>query len=82
MKKLLIIIIVPLLYVVLFNIKEAKSSRVNSEREKATEELLVKNAVESRKYIIKLERLYSNHGAILILYQERIILLLMETELL
>jgi hypothetical protein len=24
---------------------------------------LVKNAVESRKYIIKLERLYSNHGA-------------------
>jgi hypothetical protein len=53
MKKLFIFIILPFLILSCSSSKESKSD---------TDEL-VKNAVESRKYIIKLERLYANHGA-------------------
>jgi hypothetical protein len=53
MKKLFIFVFLPFLMMACSSTKESNSS--NAE--------LVKNAVESRKYIIKLDRLYSGHGA-------------------
>jgi len=45
--------------------KEAQSSKVELRKEKKlTNQLLVKNAVESRRYIIKFDRLYYSHGGI------------------
>lgn len=60
MKKLFILIIIPLLMSACSTSKEAVSAR---KEKKITNELVVKNAVESRKYIIKLQRLYSKHGS-------------------
>jgi len=54
MKKLFIFIFLPFLMLSCSSSKESKSEK----------DELVKNAVESRKYIIKLDRLYANHGAI------------------
>jgi hypothetical protein len=64
MRKLWILIIVPLLMLSCSTSKEASSARSELRRDKkVTDELLVKNAVESRKYIIKLQRLYSTYGS-------------------
>jgi uncharacterized protein YegP (UPF0339 family) len=60
MKKLWILIIIPVLMSACSTSKEAVSAR---KEQKFTRELSVKNAVESRKYIIKLQRLYSKHGS-------------------
>lgn len=64
MKKLWILIILPVLMLSCSTSKEASSARNELRKEKkVTDELLVKNAVESRKYIIKLQRLYSTYGS-------------------
>jgi hypothetical protein len=43
--------------------KESKSSRVELRKEKKLyEEAVVKSAVESRRFIIKFDRIYSSHG--------------------
>jgi hypothetical protein len=64
MKKLWILFFVPLMMLSCSTSKEASSARSELRRDKkATDELLVKNAVESRKYIIKLRRLYSMRGS-------------------
>jgi hypothetical protein len=54
MKKLVVFLFLPFLLLSCSSTKESKSAK----------DELVKNAVESRKYIIKLDRLYANHGAI------------------
>lgn len=64
MRKLLILVFVPLMMLSCSTSKEAASARSETRKEKKiTDELLVKNAVESRKYIIKLQRLYSMRGS-------------------
>ncbi len=64
MKKLWILIILPVLMLSCSTSKEVSSARSELRKEKKlTDELLVKNAVESRKYIIKLDRLYSQYGS-------------------
>lgn len=46
--------------------REAKSSRAELRKEKKlTEQALVKSAVESKRYIIKLDRIYFSHGGII-----------------
>jgi hypothetical protein len=60
MKNLFILIIFAVLMPACSTSKEVASSR---KEKKDTKELVVKNAVESRKYIIKLQRLYSAHGS-------------------
>jgi hypothetical protein len=63
MKKLWIFLLMPLFVLSCSTSKEAGTARSELRKQrKATEELLVKNAVESRKYIIKLQRLYSAYG--------------------
>src|SRR5512133_1872258 len=64
MKKLWILFIIPVLMLSCSTSKETSSARSELRNEKKlTDELLVKNAVESRKYIIKLQRLYSQYGS-------------------
>jgi hypothetical protein len=64
MKKLWILIFLTVMMLSCSTSKETSSARSELRRDKKlTGELLVKNAVESRKYIIKLERLYSAYGA-------------------
>ena len=66
MKNLSIIIISLMLMSSCTTTREAKSSRVELRKEKKyTEQVLVKNAVESRRYIIKLNRIYLNYGGML-----------------
>lgn len=60
MKKLLMFILIPVLMSACSTSKEAVSARKEL---KFTKELAIKNAVESRKYIIKLQRLYSFRGS-------------------
>jgi hypothetical protein len=63
MKKLSIIIMSLVLMSSCSTTKEAKSSRAELRHEKKViEQGLVKNAVETRRYIIKLNRLYFNYG--------------------
>lgn len=65
MKKLFIIICAGLVLSSCSATREAKSSRVELRNEKnLAEQALVKNAVETRRYIIKLERLYFSYGGI------------------
>jgi hypothetical protein len=64
MKKLWILIIIPLMMLSCSTSKEASTTRSEARRDKKlTNELLVKNAVESRRYIIKFQRLYSRRGS-------------------
>lgn len=65
MKKLSIIIMSIVLMSSCSTTKEAKSSKseIRSEK-KLVEQGMVKNAVETRRYIIKLDRLYLNYGGI------------------
>jgi hypothetical protein len=63
MKKLCIIIVSLIVMTSCSSTKEAKSSRAELRNEKKlAEQGVVKNAVETRKYIIKLNRLYFSHG--------------------
>lgn len=63
MKKLFIILVFPILLSSCITSKDATSSRAELRKEKkATSQLLVKNAVDSRKYIIKLNRIYFSYG--------------------
>lgn len=65
MKKLFIVFISLVVMSSCTTTKEAKSSRAEARKEKkAVERALVKNAVESRRYIIKLDRIYSSYGRI------------------
>ena len=66
MKKLSVIIIVLMIMSSCTTTKEANSARIDLRREKRiNEQSLVKNAVESRRYIIKLDRLYNLYGGII-----------------
>jgi hypothetical protein len=63
MKKLFIIIISLVVISSCSTTKEAQPSNAELRKvKKATEQLLVKNAVESRRYIIKLSRVFFSHG--------------------
>lgn len=63
MKKLSIIIMSLVVMSSCSTTKEGKSSRAEVRNEKKlVEQGMVKNAVETRRYIIKLNRLYLNHG--------------------
>jgi hypothetical protein len=63
MKKLSIIIMSLVVMSSCSTTKEAKTSRAEIRNEKKlAEQSMVKNAVETRRYIIKLNRLYFNHG--------------------
>jgi len=63
MKKLFIILIFPIVLSSCMTSKDATSSRAELRKEKkATTQLLVKNAVDSKKYIIKLDRIYFSYG--------------------
>jgi hypothetical protein len=65
MKKLSIIIMSIVLMSSCSTTKEAKSSKAEIRSEKKlAEQGMVKNAVETRRYIIKLERLYLNYGGV------------------
>jgi Domain of unknown function (DUF4251) len=65
MKNLFIILISLLVMSSCTTTKEAHSSKLELRKEKKlTEQWLVKNAVESRRYIIKLDRIYFSYGGI------------------
>jgi hypothetical protein len=65
MKKLSIIIMSIVVMSSCSSTKEAKSSKAEIRSEKKlVEQTIVKNAVETRRYIIKLNRLYFNRGGI------------------
>jgi hypothetical protein len=66
MKKLFIILVFPIVLSSCMTSKDATSSRAELRKEKKlTTQLLVKTAVDSRKYIIKLDRLYFSHGGMI-----------------
>jgi Domain of unknown function (DUF4251) len=63
MKKLCIFVITLLILSSCTTSKEANSSRAESRKEKKlTDQTLVKNAIESRRYIIKFYRIYLAYG--------------------
>jgi hypothetical protein len=63
MKKLSILIIIIVVFSSCSGTKEAKSSKAETKGEKKLiEQSLVKNAIETRRYIIKLNRLYFAYG--------------------
>jgi hypothetical protein len=65
MKKLLIIITTLMVMSSCSTTKETKSSRIELRKEnKLAEQQVVKKAVESRRFIIKLDRLYFSYGGI------------------
>lgn len=65
MKKLLIIITTLMVMSSCTTTREAKSSRVELRNEKnLAEQAVIKKAVESRRFIIKLDRLYFSRGGI------------------
>jgi hypothetical protein len=60
MKKLLIFIIFPILMSSCMTSKESRTAKAELRKDKQlVDQLIVKNAVDSRKYIIKLNRIYS-----------------------
>jgi hypothetical protein len=63
MKKLFLIITTMVIISSCSTTKEAKSSRIESRNDKklATQEI-IKNAVESRRFIVKLDRLFLSYG--------------------
>lgn len=63
MKKLFLIIITMVVISSCSTTKEAKSSRVGSRNDKnLAKQELIKNAVESRRFIVKLDRLFVTYG--------------------
>ena len=65
MKKLLVIITILLIVASCSTTKEAKSAKTELRNEKKlTEQVIVRKAVESGRYIIKLDRLYLTGGMI------------------
>ena len=63
MKKILIIITALMVILSCATTKEAKLSRIELRNEKKiVEQALIKNAVESRRFIIKLDKLYFSYG--------------------
>lgn len=65
MRKLLLFSLIAALLISCSTSREARSSKAELRKEKAqTGQLLVKNAIESRKFIIKFNRLYGSFGAI------------------
>jgi hypothetical protein len=66
MKKLLTIMITLVVISSCTTTKEAKSSRAELRKEKnLVDQALVKNAVESRRFLIKFDRLYYSYGGII-----------------
>jgi hypothetical protein len=66
MKKLFILFISLVVLASCTTTKEAKSSKAELRKEKKfIEQALVKNAVESRRYIIKFDRIYFSFGGII-----------------
>jgi hypothetical protein len=66
MKKLLTIIITLVVISSCTTTKEAKSSRAELRKEKnLVDQALVKNAVESRRFLIKFDRIYFNYGGMI-----------------
>jgi Domain of unknown function (DUF4251) len=66
MKKLFVIIISLVVLGSCATTKEAKSSRAELRKEKKLiDQALVKNAVESKRYIIKFDRIYLTYGGII-----------------
>jgi hypothetical protein len=63
MKKLFIILVALMVIASCATTKEVKSTRVENRKEKKlAEQEAIKKAVESRRYIIKLDRIYFSHG--------------------
>lgn len=68
MKKLSIIIMTVMLISSCTTTKEAKSSRIEDRKEKKiAEQEMVRQAVESKRFIIKLDKLYFAHGGMIYL---------------
>jgi hypothetical protein len=66
MKKLFILFISLMVMSSCTTTKEAKSSRVELRKgKKLADQVMVKNAVDSKKYIIKFERIYFSYGGII-----------------
>jgi hypothetical protein len=66
MKKLFFIFIAIMLFSSCSTTKEAKSSRIEARKEKnLAEQEVVRQAVESKRFIIKLDRLYFSHGGMI-----------------
>ena len=69
MKKLLYFLIILPLFLSCSVSKDVQSSRAEVRRDKKiAEQAVVKKAVESKRYIIKLDRMYFMHGGIVDLY--------------
>jgi hypothetical protein len=72
MKKLLIIITTLMVMSSCSTTKEAKSSRIETRKEKKLAEMVVvKDAVESRRFIVNLDHLYLSHGGMIDLIPRR-----------
>jgi hypothetical protein len=66
MKKLLTIMITLVVISSCSTTKEAKSTRAELRKDKhLADQVLVKNAVESRRFLIKFERIYFNYGGMI-----------------
>jgi hypothetical protein len=66
MKKLFVLIISLMVMSSCTTTKEAKSSRVELRKgKKLADQALVKNAVDSKRYIIKFDRIYFSYGGII-----------------
>jgi hypothetical protein len=66
MKKLFVLIISLMVMSSCTTTKEAKSSRVELRKEKKlADQVMVKNAVDSKRYIIKFDRIYFSYGGII-----------------
>ena len=66
MKKLLTIIITLVLISSCTTTKEAKSARAELRKDKKlADQALVKNAVESRRFLVKFDRIYYRFGGII-----------------
>jgi len=66
MKKLLIIMISLVIISSCTTTKEAKTSRAELRKEKNTaDQALIKNAVESRRFLIKFDRIYYSYGGMI-----------------
>lgn len=65
MKKLIIILISLIVMSSCSSTKESKTSSIDMRHEKKlAEQGIIKNAVETKKYIIKLNRIYFSHGGV------------------
>jgi hypothetical protein len=66
MKKLLVVLVFPFVMLSCMTTRQGSSSRAELRKEKkVTDQLIVKSAVDSRKYIIKLNRAYFSRGGMI-----------------